>query len=153
MEHLLEQRDIKVEVDSEEYYSDGPSPVQIDKARKQLLELEKLRLELAMASSVKESRASSSSGGASSNSNANSSIYLGQVFQSFAKVSEAVRNYELENNVNLSAKYFRRIAANPKPSNKEDYALTVEERKRFVYRWVDFCCTYFDGRTGSLALM
>ncbi|CAL8074552.1 unnamed protein product [Orchesella dallaii] len=71
-------------------------------------------------------------------------IYFGQSFPSFSEVSMSVRKYESANRVRLSQKYFRRIAANPKPSNKDDYMLTENERKRFVYRWVDFCCTYFD---------
>lgn len=71
-------------------------------------------------------------------------IKLGQTFSSFAEVSNAVRIYQIRHKVNLAQKYFRRIAANPKPTNKEDYSLSEEERKRFVYRWVDFCCKYFE---------
>lgn len=71
-------------------------------------------------------------------------IKLGETFKSFGEVSQAITMYEMKHKVSLTQKYFRRIAANPKPSNIEDSMLSEEERKRFVFRWVDFCCTYFD---------
>lgn len=71
-------------------------------------------------------------------------IHLGQSFNSFEDVTQAVRRFECQHAVRLAPKYFRRIAANPKPSNVEDYQLTKEERNRFLYRWVDFCCTHFE---------